>query len=80
MAWKITENNWTEEYRWFLVDEGEIQYAFKDRDSAIRYQKQVYLSYMLLTDLDHITSDTMLVPHEFRAWSNKIQTCMELAD
>jgi len=22
MPWEIAENNWTEEYRWFLVDEG----------------------------------------------------------
>lgn len=78
MNWKVTEDNWNEEFRWFLVDEGEIQYAFKNRIAALTYQKQGRLVYMLLTDLDNITHDTMLDPGEFRSWSNKIQTCVGL--
>lgn len=77
MSWKITEDKWNDQYRWFLVDEGRIQYAFIDRKSAIRYKEQGHLDYMLLTDLDNITHDIMLDPREYRAWSNKIQTCID---
>lgn len=77
MTWKTTEDKWTEEYRWFLVDEGKIQYAFKDRESALTYKDQGHLDYMLLSDLDNITHGIMLDPYEFRAWSNKIQTYID---
>lgn len=77
MNWRITEDNWNDEFRWFLVDEGEIQYAFKDRVAALTYQRQGFLNYMLLTNMENITHDTMLDPHEYRSWSNKIQTCVE---
>lgn len=72
MSWQITEDNWKEEFRWFLIDEGKIQYAFKNRIAALTYQKEGYLNHMLLTDLDNITYDTMLDPHEFRSWSNSV--------
>ena len=58
------------------MDEGRIQYAFKDQSSAIKFEKQGYMHYMLITNLDNITNDTMFDPEEFNSWDNKIQTCL----
>ncbi len=35
------------------------------------------MNYMLLTNLDNITNDTMLDPNEFSSWDHKVQTCLE---
>ena len=80
MNWKITECNWSKDYRWFLVDEGKIQYSFKDRKSAVRYRENGHLDYMLLTNLDRIAHETMLDPHENYCWSSKIQRCISLEE
>ncbi len=41
MYWEITENKWTEEYCWFLVDDGRIQYAFKIKALQSGLEKRV---------------------------------------
>jgi len=76
MNWETSKDDWNEDYNWFLVDDGQIQYAFKTRHEANLYKKQGYLGFMLLTNLDNITNDTMLEPKEYSAWNNKIQTCL----
>ncbi len=78
MTWETTDNYWYKEFCWFIVDEGEIQYAFKNQVAALTFKEQGYLNYMLLTNLDNIINDTMLDPRENRSWSDKIQTCKEL--
>lgn len=78
MNWIVFEDEWDESYKWFLVDEGKIQYAFKNKLTAQTYKKQGFLDYMLLTNLDNITSDTILDPYEMRSWASKIQTCIKL--
>lgn len=78
MPYNKTEDSWSKEFSWFLVDNGEIQYAFKDQESALKYLNKAKIDYWLLTNLENITHDTMLDPNEFRSWNNKIQTCIEI--
>lgn len=59
-----------------MINSRLLQYVFKDRESVLTYKDQGRLDYMLLTYLKNITHDTMLDPREFRAWSGKIQTCI----
>jgi hypothetical protein len=77
MAYRITEDNWSEEFNWFLIDNGEILYAFKNERSAKIYMKSAFIDYWFLTNLENITNETMLNPHEHRSWNGKIQTCVE---
>ncbi|MCH2451207.1 MAG: hypothetical protein MK198_13825 [Gracilimonas sp.] len=77
MPYNITEDNWSEDFNWFLIDNGEILYAFKDKQSAEIYMKNMYIDYWLLTNLENITHETMLDPKEDRCWNEKIQTCIE---
>ena len=76
MSFKVIEDHWTEEFMYFLIDEGCIQYAFKDLELAEEFKRKGMLNYMLLTDLNNITHDTMLDPNELRSWLNKIQRCI----
>jgi len=78
MTWKTIEDDWNEGFCWFLVDEGKIQFAFKNKLAALTFKEQGYFNYMLLTNLDNIINDTMLDPREYRSWCGKIQTCKEL--
>ncbi len=76
MSYKILEDEWTEDFKYFLIDEGCIQYSFKELDVAVEFKRNGKLDYMFLTDLDNITYDTMLDPMEFRSWANKTQSCV----
>lgn len=58
MKWRTTEDQWNEQYSWFLVDEGKIHCAFKNRIMAKTYLKMSHIDYMLLINLDDI-SDIM---------------------
>lgn len=78
MSFKVIEDQWNESFRWFLIDDGAIQYSFKDLETANDYKRKGRFDYMLLTDIDHITHDTMLDPHEIRSWEGKIQSCVEV--
>lgn len=80
MPYHITEDNWSEEFSWFLVDNGEIQYAFKSRKMAESNMKSMCIDYLYLTDIKYIVHDTMLDPKIYRCWNEKIQTCIEWMD
>lgn len=77
-AWKVTEGKWNDIYEWFVVDNGEIQYAFKSESEAQLYLKQSQIDYMLLTNLSRLAHETMLDAAERRSWNNKVQTCLEI--
>jgi hypothetical protein len=76
-TWEIEEGCWTPVFKWFLVDEGLIQYSFKSNFEAELFKKQGYLSYMLTTDITNIANDTMLDPYEERSWAGE-QTTVSL--
>ena len=76
--WTFTEDSWNKTYKWFLIDEGEIQYSFCDKFTAQSFMKKYHLDFMLLTNIDNIIHDTMLDPCEYRSWSCKIQKCVDL--
>lgn len=78
--WSCTEDQWTPNFKWFLVDEGTIQYAFETHQEAITYIEECYLSHMLLTDINNIVNDTMLDVTDFNAWNCKIQRCVVLTE
>ncbi len=73
--WIINECDWTEEFGWFLVDEGEIKYSFKSRASADAFRKEFFLSYTLLTSIDEI-HNIMIYPHNCRSWADKRERCV----
>jgi hypothetical protein len=75
--WVLEEDMWNEKFSWFLVDEGEIQYSFKNEADALSFKKQFNLGFMFLTNLGSIVEETMLEPHEFRSWSRKIQITVQ---
>jgi hypothetical protein len=79
LKWIIEEDKWEKNYKWFLIDDGEIQYSFLNKREALLFQKYHMLQHMLLTNNDKITHDTMLEPKEFRSWSEKIQKTVLLA-
>ena len=79
MPYNITEDNWSEDFDWFLIDNGEILYAFKSHESAENYMRSMYINHWFLTDLKNITHETMLDPKEHRCWNEKVQTCIEWA-
>lgn len=71
--WVVKSEEWDQRIKWFLVDEGKIQYAFRSEGEARAYKDEFQLSFMLLTDIEHITHDTMINPAEHRCWVNKEQ-------
>lgn len=77
MSYNITEDNWTEEFCWFLIDNGEILYSFRDQHTAEVFMRSMHIDYWFLTDLENITHETMLDPSEFRSWNEKTQSCVE---
>ncbi len=77
-AWKVTEGKWNNTYVWFLVDNGEIQFAFKSEAEAQLYLNQSHIDYMLLTNLSRLAHETMLDATKYRSWCNKVQTCLEI--
>ena len=76
--WKVLEDKWDSSYEWFLVDNGKIQYAFKSELEARLFVQQSQIDYMLLTNLSRLAHETMLDAIEYRSWSNKVQTCLEI--
>jgi|GEM_PF-4142652 len=73
ITWSILEDNWSDKFSWFLVDEGALQYSFLSKQDAQHFQKYHHLNYMLLSNLNNITHDTMLDPYEIQSWSSKIK-------
>lgn len=69
--WVVSQEEWDQRIKWFLVDEGKIQYAFRSEEEARDFKKEFHLSFMLLTDIEQITHDTMIDPGEYRSWVNK---------
>jgi len=76
--WNFNQDRWSERFRWFLVDNGKIQYSFINKSEALFFQKSFMLQHMLLTDIENITHHTMLDPNEFRCWSEKIQKTVNM--
>jgi hypothetical protein len=74
-AWDVMEGRWHTSFEWFLVDDGLIQYAFKTKDAADLFKQQGYMSYMLTTNLDNLTSETMLDAHDETNWAGS-PTCV----
>jgi len=74
--WMHVENDWNEKFKWFLIDEGKIHYAFKSKLEARMFKGEFYLNYMFLTDLENIIPKTMIDPHEYRSWINKEPKCI----
>lgn len=80
LKWIIEEDKWNVKFKWFLVDEGEIQYSFMTKYDALFFQKYHMLNHMLLTQLERINHETMLDPTEIRSWSEKIQKTVLLTN
>ena len=76
--WNFEEDKWNENYNWFLIENGQIKYSFKNKREALLFQQSFMLQHMLLTDIDNITHLTMLDPNEFRCWAEKIQLNVHL--
>lgn len=72
-----TTVGWNEQYNWFLVDEGKIQYAFTNKKAAKIFQEKSFLYYMLLTNLDKI-HEIMIDPRDTSCWSAKIESCVDV--
>ncbi len=77
MPYSIIENDWTDSFTWFLIDNGEIFYAFKSKKDAEKYLSNSKIDYWFLTNLENIQNDTMLNPREDRSWNQKTPTCIE---
>ncbi len=72
-----SKGSWSQKFKWFLVDDGALQYAFKTKAEAQMFQSQGFMNYMLLTDLEHLTNDTMLDANDPMCWATE-STCMTL--
>lgn len=78
--WLIEEIDWTEDFRWFLVDEGVIWYAFTSRPEAEQFRAEHWPSGMLLLDVEGVLYVLMAEPGDIFCWRNKRQTCVVLRD
>jgi hypothetical protein len=67
--WDINEGTWTPAFKWFLVDEGLIQYSFTTKDEADLFKAQGYMHYMLTTNIDNLANDTMLDASDESNWA-----------
>ncbi len=79
-AW-ISQEIWTADYTWFIVDEGRIDYAFKSKDDALAYQKlspMVYLT-SILVDLDDVSDILGTTPDDESCWLHKTPRCVSRA-
>ncbi len=76
-TWAIDEGVWLSAFKWFLVDDGLIQYSFKTKYEADLFKTQGYLSYMLTTDIKNLANDTMLDAYDDTNWAES-PTCVSL--
>jgi len=68
--WKV-EDGWSEEFDWFLVDEGKIWYSFATRDAAREFQQEHFMADKLLLPGSQIRDVLMSGPDDFRTWRCK---------
>ena len=75
--WQFHEEFWSEDYPWFIVDNGCIMYAFQTEAAANEWLRAHYIDYMLVAHLDEVRN-MMLEPCDSRSWESKMMECVEL--
>ena len=71
VSWSFNEGGWTEDFGWFLVDEGEICYAFRSREEGKRFQHEFAVAWMMLLADTAGLYDMMMEPETYRCWRMK---------
>ncbi len=76
--WQFHEEYWSEDYPWFIVDNGSIIYAFQTEAEANEWLQSQYIDYMLVAHLDEVANKITLDPADTRSWEGGKKECLEL--